>query len=179
LPAVGRVERHGEKIESAKAERGPLGKSRPSGVVALQEMPGHLIRRLQQISNALFAHECGRFDLTSVQFAALFVLRAAGELDATRLAEQIAFDRSTIGDVVERLESKGWILRNGSRDDRRVKLIRLTPEGLKLLGRVEPAVKRVQKRLLEQFSPSERIVFLTLLKRLEGLQDDVPSEQLE
>jgi DNA-binding MarR family transcriptional regulator len=142
-------------------------------------MPGHLIRSLHQISNALFTEECGQFDLTSVQFAALFVLRAAGELDATRLAQQIAFDRSTIGDVVERLESKGWIARNGSSDDRRVKLIRLTPDGAKLLRLVEPAVKRVQERLLEQFSPPERAVFLTLLKRLDGLQSDVPSGPLE
>jgi DNA-binding MarR family transcriptional regulator len=157
----------------------PRSASRAPGVAALQEMPGHLVRRLQQISNALFADECDQFDLTSVQFAALFVLRAAGELDATRLAEQIAFDRSTIGDVVERLESKGWIVRNGSSDDRRVKLIRLTPDGVKLLREVEPAVKRVQERLFDQFSPSERVVFLTLLKRLDGLQSDVPAGQLE
>jgi MarR family transcriptional regulator, lower aerobic nicotinate degradation pathway regulator len=147
----------------------PHATAHASGVAALQEMPGHLVRRLQQISNALFAEECGQYDLTSVQFAALFVLRAAGELDATRLAEQIAFDRSTIGDVVERLESKGWIVRNGRSDDRRVKLIRLTPKGAKLLKRVEPAVKRVQERLLQQFSPSERTEFLTFLKRLDGL----------
>lgn len=146
-----------------------------SGVGALQRMPGHLIRRLHQISNALFAEECGQYDLTSVQFAALFVVRAAGELDATRLAEQIAFDRSTIGDVVERLESKGWIVRTGRNDDRRVKLIRLTPKGARLLKLVEPAVTRVQKRLLAKISRSEKAVFLTLLKRLDGLQLDPPS----
>ena len=105
----------------------PLSTSRAPGLAALQEMPGHLVRRAHQVSTALFAEECRHFDLTSVQFAALFVLRAAGELDATRLAELIAFDRSTIGDVIERLELKGWIARTGSGDDRRVKLIRLTP----------------------------------------------------
>ena len=143
--------------------------ARISGILALQEMPGHLIRRLQQISNALFTEECGRFDLTSVQFAALFVVRAAGELDATRLAEQIAFDRSTIGDVIDRLEWKGWIVRNGRSDDRRVKVIRLTAKGAKLLKQVEPAVQRVQTRLLERLSTSERTVLLALLKRLDRL----------
>jgi DNA-binding MarR family transcriptional regulator len=152
----------------------PPTTSRASDVAALREMPGHLIRRAQQISTALFTEECGQFDLTSVQFAALFVLRAAGELDATRLAELIAFDRSTIGDVVERLESKGWIRRNGSSDDKRVKLIRLTPDGKKLLKRVEPAVKRVQERLLEPFSSSEKTVLLTILKRLDRLGEWPP-----
>lgn len=143
--------------------------ARISSIAALQEMPGHLIRRLQQISNALFTEECGRFDLTSVQFAALFVVRAAGELDATRLAEQIAFDRSTIGDVIDRLEWKGWIVRKGRSDDRRVKVIRLTAKGAKLLKQVEPAVRRVQTRLLERLSTSERTVLLALLKRLDRL----------
>jgi DNA-binding MarR family transcriptional regulator len=148
----------------------PPNASRVSDVAKLQEMPGHLLRRAHQISTALFAEECGRFDLTPVQFAALFVLRAAGELDATRLAELIAFDRSTIGDVVERLESKRWIARTASSDDKRVKWIRLTSDGKRLLNRVEPAVKNVQERLLEPFSSSETAILLTILKRLDRLQ---------
>lgn len=137
--------------------------------MALHDMPGHLIRRAQQRSNAVFAEECGGFDITSVQFAALFTLRAAGELDATRLAEQIAFDRSTIGDVLDRLEAKGWIERRGSPSDRRIKLVRLTPLGLALLSQVEPAVERVQTRLMEPFTPDERRQLMALLKRLDRL----------
>jgi DNA-binding MarR family transcriptional regulator len=136
---------------------------------ALQGMPGHLIRRAQQLSNAVFAEECSGFDITSVQFAALFALRGAGELDATRLAEQIAFDRSTIGDVLDRLEAKGWIERRASPSDRRIKLVRLTPQGLDLLTKVEPAVDRVQERLLEPFSAAEQRQLMALLKRLDRL----------
>jgi DNA-binding MarR family transcriptional regulator len=136
----------------------------------LQEMPGHLIRRAHQTSTALFADECGRFDLTAVQFAALFVLRAAGELGATRIAELIAFDRATIGDVIDRLESKGWVARDGSSNDRRVKLIRLTRDGTRLLKLVEPSVHRVQQRLMECFSDSENAALMKFLKRLDGLE---------
>jgi DNA-binding MarR family transcriptional regulator len=162
------------RLKSPRAKPGARPVAyRVADVSALQEMPGHLIRRAQQISTALFTDECSQFDLTSVQFAALFVLQAAGELDATGLAELIAFDRSTIGDVVERLESKGWIARTGSRDDRRVKVIRLTPDGTNLLRQVAPAVKRVQDRLLEKFSRSETFTLLKLLKRLDGLQRSV------
>jgi DNA-binding MarR family transcriptional regulator len=81
---------------------------------SLYDMPGHLVRRVQQISTALFSEECGRFDITSVQFAALVVIRSNPEVDATRLSALIAFDRSTIGGVLERLESKGWIGRVGT-----------------------------------------------------------------
>ena len=39
--------------------------------VDLTEMPGHLIRRLQQIAVAAFLQESEAFGLTPVQFAAL------------------------------------------------------------------------------------------------------------
>lgn len=137
-----------------------------SGMAAIYAMPGHLVRRAHQVSTALFAEECGTFGLTSVQFAALYAVRAAGELDATRLAEQIAFDRATIGDVLDRLEAKGWVTRAGSRADRRIKLIRLTPKGAALLKQVEPSVARVQERLLAPLSAAERARFLSLLHKV-------------
>ena len=57
----------------------------------LYTKPGHLIRRAHQISSALFAEECGAFDLTSVQYAALVAIRTNPGVDATRLSSLIAF----------------------------------------------------------------------------------------
>jgi MarR family transcriptional regulator, lower aerobic nicotinate degradation pathway regulator len=137
----------------------------------LKEMPGHLIRRAHQLSMAIFSEECGAaLDLTSVQYAVLFSLRAAGELDSTRLAEQIAFDRSTISDVVDRLVRRGWITRVASHTDRRVKVLQLTDAGVALLRQVDPAVARVQERLLEPFSSSEQALFLRMLRQLDGIE---------
>ena len=129
-------------------------------------MPGHLIRRAHQASTALFAAECGRFDLTPVQFAAMSAIRDTVDLDATRLAALIAFDRSTMGDVLERLEAKGWVVRLASPSDRRVKKLGLSEAGAALLDQVQPAVCRVQERLLAPFPPEEHAAVLQLLRRL-------------
>ena len=145
---------------------------------SLYGMPGHLIRRAQQISMALFAEECAAFDLTSVQYAALVAIRTHPEVDATRLSQLIAFDRSTLGSVLERLEAKGWILRAGSPSDRRVKLLRLTLEGERLLRQVEPAVRRVQQRLLEPLSPADRAAMLRLLAQLAASHNEITSVPL-
>jgi DNA-binding MarR family transcriptional regulator len=51
---------------------------------------------------------------TSVQHAALVAMGQNPEVDATPLSTLIAFDRSTTGDVFERLEGKGWIVRSPS-----------------------------------------------------------------
>ena len=141
-------------------------------------MPGYLIRRAQQISTALFAEECAEFDLTAVQYAALAAIRAHPEVDATRLSALIAFDRSTIGGVLERLEAKGWVLRTPSAGDKRVKLLRLTLEGERLLRRVGPAVRRVQQRLLKPLAQPDRAALLRLLTQLADAHNDVPSVPL-
>ena len=132
------------------------------------DMPGHLIRRVKQVSTALFIEECGEFDLTSVQFAALQSIDLNPGVDATRLSALIAFDRSTIGDVLDRMEHKGWIRRTSAPGDRRIKLIELSPDGRALLHRVGPAVQRVQERILAPLDPADRREFIRILQRLAG-----------
>lgn len=139
----------------------------------LHSKPGHLIRRAHQISSALFAEECGAFDLTSVQYAALVAIRTHPGLDATRLSGLIAFDRSTLGDVLERLEAKGWVQRSPSPSDRRVKLLQLTAAGHAILQEVEAAVDRVQARLLAPLAPEHRVTLVRLLAQLVDLHDDI------
>jgi len=140
---------------------------------AIYLMPGHLIRRVHQVSTALFAEECAAYDLTSVQYAALFAIKANPGVDATRLSALIAFDRSTIGDVLERLETKGWIVRSASPHDRRIKLLHLTEAGVKLLRQVAPAVRRVQERLLAPLPPGDRAAMVRLLRELADRHNDV------
>ena len=135
-------------------------------------MPGHLIRRAQQVSTALFTEECAGFDLTAVQYAALSAIEANPQVDATRLSSLIAFDRSTIGDVLERLEAKGWIIRISSPTDRRIKLVRLSAAGRGLLRAVEPAVRRVQERLLAPLAPANRVKLVELLTELAELHNE-------
>ncbi len=89
-------------------------------------MPGHLIRRAHQISVAIFIEECAANNVTPVQYACLAQIARAPGVDATRLAAAVAFDRSTLGNVLERLETKGWVARKPSPEDRRVKLLHIT-----------------------------------------------------
>ncbi|QRM57251.1 MarR family transcriptional regulator [Sinorhizobium sp. BG8] len=145
----------------------------------IYEMPGHLIRRAHQISTAIFAEECMAFDVTAIQYSALCAIGMHESLDATRLSRLIAFDRATIGGVLERMEAKGWIERVSSPKDRRVKLLRLTPEGENLVERVESAVQRAQKRLLEPLAAEDRKEFLRLLSQLAQVHNDITSAPIQ
>jgi DNA-binding MarR family transcriptional regulator len=132
----------------------------------LHRKPGHLIRRLQQIAVALFMLEAERFDLTPIQYASLAAIRATPGLEAARLSTLVALDRATLAKVLERLEAKGWIVRAGSKADRRIKLLRVTPQGRAVLDAAEPAVRRCQRRILAPLPASERAAFMRMLDRL-------------
>ena len=69
---------------------------------AVYTAPGYLFRRMQQIAVSIFVEECRAFDLTPVQYAALVAIHTHPGIDATRLSAVIAFDRSTLGNVIER-----------------------------------------------------------------------------
>jgi DNA-binding MarR family transcriptional regulator len=127
---------------------------------------GHQIRRCNQIAVALFAEEVGGFEITPVQYAALTTIAETPDLDATRLAQTVAFDRSTVGNVLERLEDRGLIAREYRSDDKRTKRLRITPEGRRLLQTIAPAVSRSQQRFVEVLSSAEQRQLQQLLEKL-------------
>lgn len=139
----------------------------------LYSMPGHRIRRAHQISVGMFMAECAEFDVTPVQFAVLMTLRENPRIDATRLSALIAFDRSTLGSVLTRLEAKGWIVRSFGSVDKRLKIIELTPAGKLMLKKIEPAVDRGQKLLLARLKPEDHKKLMELLAQLIELNNEI------
>ena len=138
----------------------------PLTMDAVYTKPGYLFRRMQQIAVAIFVEECKTFDSTPVQYAALVAIRTHPGIDATRLSAVIAFDRSTLGNVIERLEAKGHIAREPASDDKRVKLLYLTRSGEKLLRDIMPSVDRAQARMLQPLKASDRKTLTELLSQL-------------
>jgi DNA-binding MarR family transcriptional regulator len=140
----------------------------------LYELPGHLIRRLQQAAVSIFMTEVcvvGQ-DLTPVQFGALEMTRRYPGLDQATLAGLIAYDRTTMGGVVDRLVQKGLVQRVVSLQDRRARELCLTEEGERLLVAAKPHVERAQAVILSGLNPQEQEQFLMLLKKAtEGVND--------
>ena len=139
---------------------------------AVYTAPGYLFRRMQQIAVALFVEECRAFDLTPVQYAALVAIHTHPGIDATRLSAVIAFDRSTLGNVIERLEAKKLIERKPSAGDKRVKLLYLTKPGAAVLRDIAPSVAQAQVRMLQPLKAADRKALMALLSQLVDLNNE-------
>ena len=144
----------------------------PLTMDAVYGKPGYLFRRMQQIAVAIFVEECKSFDLTPLQYAALVAVQTHPGIDATRLSAVIAFDRSTLGNVIERLEAKGHIARRPAREDKRVKLLYLTRPGAALLRKVMPSVDRAQARMLQPLRAADRKTLMALMSQLVDLNNE-------
>ncbi len=130
----------------------------------IHSMPGHLIRRLNQIAASLFQDlmvDLGE-DLTPVQYAAMAILAEESDIDQATLAALIAYDRATIGGVIDRLEAKGFVDRRIAPDDRRARRVALTAEGRALLARIDAPVAAMQERILSGLTEDEQTVFIAL-----------------
>ena len=148
--------------------------NRPAALTmdAVYTKPGYLFRRMQQIAVAIFMEECREFDLTPVQYAALVAIQTHPGSDATRLSAVIAFDRSTLGSVIERLQAKGLIERAASAADKRVKLLTITKAGAALLRDIVPSVERAQVRMLQPLKATDRKALMALLSQLVDLNNE-------
>ena len=131
------------------------------------EKPGHLARRFQQIAVAVFHAEveAAGFDLTPVQYAALTTIAARPGIDQATLAGSIAYDRTTITGVVDRLALKGLVVRQSNRRDRRVRELVTTEEGRRILDGIEPAVQAAQRSMLRGLNADESDLLIRLLQK--------------
>src|SRR3982074_3820953 len=141
-------------------------KPAPVTMDAVSTAPGYRFRRMQQIAVSIFVEECKAHDLTPVQFAALVAIHTHPGIDVTRLSAVIAFDRSTLGNVIERLGTKQYIERKPPREGKPVKLRYLTKAGAALLRDIMPSVDRAQARMLQPLKPADRKTLLALPTQL-------------
>ena len=133
----------------------------------IYNMAGHLIRRLNQISVAVFSDRMNTLnvEMTPVQFAALSTIKATPFIDQVSLARAIAYDKATLGAIVDRLEQKGLIMRPVSSTDRRSRVLSITPAASELLELITPEVLALQNDILCGLSEEEKSQLLTLLHK--------------
>lgn len=87
--------------------------------------------------------------LKSTQFSLLAAASVAGTAPISRLAEEMAMDRTTLTRNLKPLETEG-LLRIEAGADRRVRNITITPEGEALLEKAAPMWRDAQTRIIDK-----------------------------
>ncbi len=138
----------------------------PDNYHVLARRPGFLIRRLHQIHLALFAEACSTFGVTPVQYSILTIASAQPGLDQAALAIEAGIDRTTVADVLARLERRGLVRRGRVVRDARLKLVHATIAGRRLLSRMDRHAQSAHERTIAPLPPADRAAFVDALVRL-------------
>jgi MarR family transcriptional regulator for hemolysin len=99
--------------------------------------------------------------------------RAKTPLAQIELAQRVGVEGATMVATLDRLERAGLVLRTVSPTDRRVKLVQVTPAGMKLYEKVRAEADTVRRRLLRGVDPKLLLAATELLEGLQSAVEDV------
>ena len=149
---------------------------RESNVGRLHRSPIHLLHRAGQCAGDIFHTEMKDGDLTPRQLAVLMTVAQNEGLSQTGLVDRTGIDRSTLADIVRRMQRKGLLQRRRTKEDARAYAVKLTDEGRRVLRVAEPLARRVDERILDALPTKQREQFIDdLLSIVDTLQKLAPA----
>jgi DNA-binding MarR family transcriptional regulator len=150
-----------------------MGLAKELGLPNPIDLENHETVMSVMVTAALFSKEgdrlLKRFGLTDSQFNVLMLLKyqsQGGALDQTTLGRMLVVNRSNVTGLVDRMEQAGWVSREAGADDRRVKLVRLTSEGRRVLASAYKAYAARLKEVAVGLSARETESLLRTLQKL-------------
>ncbi|HWB43931.1 MAG TPA: MarR family transcriptional regulator [Hyphomicrobiaceae bacterium] len=132
----------------------------------LDRSPIHLLHRAGQCAGEIFHAELRDGDLTPRQLAVLLTVAQNEGLSQTGLVDRTGIDRSTLADIVRRMQKKGLLQRRRTKEDARAYAVKLTDEGKRVLRAAEPLARRVDDRILDALPSKQRELFIDELQSI-------------
>ncbi len=151
-----------DRIVAAWARERPDLDTAPAAIVGR-------VGRLRWYFDARLERTFRRFGLTRAAFDVLAALRRAGvpyRLPQKVLMGALMRTSGTMSFRIDRLEGQGLVRREPDAEDGRGVFVTLTKKGLRLVESVAPAHLANEEQLLAALSTAERMMLVTLLRKL-------------
>lgn len=139
----------------------------------LATSPSHLLRRANQFANDLYSTEQEAKGLTQRQLAVLFAVDQQEGVSQTQLVRATGIDRSTLADMIVRMQSKDLLARKRTDEDARANSVRITTVGRRAMKAAMPAMMRAEVKVLEMLPQRTRVEFIKALSLIAQHATDV------
>ena len=133
----------------------------------LRALVGYGVKRANAAMMGDVERLLGRFSLRRTTYSALSVIAANAGIRQSDLAEVLAIERPNLVQILDEVERAGWIARARDGADRRVYLLRATPEGAEHVARAGKALHAYDQRLTQGLSADQRAALIAGLRRVE------------
>ena len=161
---------------SSSKKASALEASQATEAVAMDELSlglldgllGYHLRRAQNAAFQGFADRLQHRQITPGQLGLLVLIANNPGVSQTDLARAVGIERSTLGEFINRFESRGLVERRTAALDRRRYAIHLSTTGQRFLSEILPEVTEHERELAKPLSEDERDTLIALLKRVSG-----------
>lgn len=112
------------------------------------------------------------WSLSLSEVYALSLLAERAPLSQQELGAALGLEKSSVSRLVQQLEQRGWVLRERDARDSRLRLLRLTDEGMQIAEHLQRHMSAAHATLFARLTPHEQAALLeglTALRR--ALQD--------
>src|SRR5262245_19412818 len=121
--------------------------NKKSEVPSVHRVPAHLARRFHQICLGALAEVTTPNDICPLQYGIIASIQEQPGLDQRRLAERMGIDTVSAHHHINFLESRGLVARDTDPNDRRSRVLKITPRGSKLRERLRPQITAAHERV--------------------------------
>ncbi|MBY0447926.1 MAG: MarR family transcriptional regulator, partial [Hyphomonadaceae bacterium] len=125
-----------------------------------------LLHRAQQLAADVYAAHLPRAELTIRQLDILSAVGANPGLTQAKLVRITGIDRSTMADLIARLQERGLVARGRMEKDARAKSVSLTAEGKAALEACTPAANAADQAILKALAKGKRDLFVAQLQQI-------------
>ncbi len=108
-----------------------------------------------------------RANLTSPQLTVIKILETFGDLSLTELSERIRAQNSTVTGIIDRMEREDLVVRERSKEDRRVVYIRLSEKGARLARQIQVEPMEIFRGALLSLSHADLKDLLRIMNKLQ------------
>ncbi|HVV31965.1 MAG TPA: MarR family transcriptional regulator [Vitreimonas sp.] len=142
----------------------------------LAQSPSHLLHRAEQLAADRFAQLVGSDGVTLRQFAVLAAIAENPGLSQSDLVRATGIDRSTLADMMNRMEKRGWVVRTASVLDARALSVRLAASGSTILAAVTPYAHAADAAIVDSLPRTKRRSFLNMLGKLAKASEEATAK---
>lgn len=137
----------------------------------LARSTSHLLHRAQQLAADRFAFLVGESGVTLRQFAVLAAIEEQPGLSQTDLVRATGIDRSTLADMMNRMEKRGLVVRSASPNDGRANAVALALAGEQILQAATKHARAADAAILDVLPKNKRRAFQATLEMLADIAD--------
>lgn len=130
------------------------------------EQLAEIILRLQRCLMLRLSEELSRGQVSFPQYLLLGHVGACESLSMTEIAEKMHHTTAAATGLVDRLENLGYVARMHAESDRRKVLVRITPKGDQLVGRIRQDIIDGLTKLTNYLEPEEGKMWLQIYAKI-------------